>query len=315
MSGGLLQTSAPDVAVDITAGRVTALRLSWRGRQSSVAAHAVESLPPGAVVPALAAPNMPDVSTVGRVVRDAVGKLGGRVRRVALVIPDTVVKVSLVRFEQVPARPADLLEMIRWQMRKSAPFPMEQAVVSFTASAAQTDGAREFVVSTARRDIIEEYEGACAQAGLHAGLVDIATFSIINGVLGSGGVPSGDWLLVHTTHAYTSLAVLRGSDVIYFRNRAEEAEGTLADDVHQTAMYYEDRLKGAGFSRVLLTGSATSGDGIDALRHSLEDRLRVSVETVDPRGGAGLDRGMTGPATLDALAPLIGILLRDKRAA
>ena len=133
MSGGLLQTSSPDVAVDITADHVTALRLSGRGRGASVAAHAVESLPPGAVVPALAAPNMPDVAVVSRTVREAVGKLGGRVRRVALVIPDTVVKVSLVRFDQVPARAADLHEMIRWQMRKSAPFPMEHAVVSFTA--------------------------------------------------------------------------------------------------------------------------------------------------------------------------------------
>jgi Tfp pilus assembly PilM family ATPase len=314
MSGGLLQTASPDVAVDITAGRVTAVRLSWRGQTATVAAQAVESLPPGAVVPALAAPNMPEVAAVARVVREAVSKVGGRVRRVALVIPDTVVKVSLVRFEQVPARAADLHEMIRWQMRKSAPFPMEQAIVSFTAGAAQSGGAQEFVVSTARRDIIEEYEGACAQAGLHAGLVDIATFSLINGVLGSGAAPSGDWLLVHTTHAYTSLAVLRGSDVIYFRNRAEESEGTLADDVHQTAMYYEDRLKGAGFTRVLLTGGAASGEGLIALRRSLEDRLRVSVEAADSRSDTGLDRA-TSPAAVEALAPLIGILLRDKRAA
>ena len=38
-------------------------------------------------------------------------------------------------------------------------------------------------MSAARRDIIEEYEGACALAGLHAGQIDIATFAIINGVL------------------------------------------------------------------------------------------------------------------------------------
>jgi type IV pilus assembly protein PilM len=316
MSTGLLQSAPPDVAVEIGLGRVSAARLSWRGRTASVAAHAVEPLPPGAVVPALAAPNMPDVGVVGRAVRDAVAKLGGRVRRTALVIPDTVVKVSLIRFEQVPTRTADLLELMRWQMRKSAPFPIEQAVVSFTSGAPHPEGGQEFVVSTARRDIIEEYEAACAQAGLQAGLVDIATFSVINGVLASGAAPSGDWLLVHTTRAYVSLAVLRGGDVIYFRNRAEDAEGTLTDDVHQTAMYYEDRLKGAGFSRVLLTGSAGTAAGSDALRRNLEERLRVAVEAVDPRAGLGLvERISVSPEMLDSLAPLIGILLRDKKAA
>ena len=316
MSTGFLQSPAPDVAVDIGLGRVSAARLSWHGRSASVAAHAVEALAPGAVVPALAAPNMPDVALVARAVRDAVGKLGGRVRRTALVIPDSVVKVSLIRFEQVPSRTADLLELVRWQMRKSVPFPMEQAVVSFSAGARHADGGQEFVVSTARRDIIEEYEAACAQAGLHAGLVDIATFSVINGVLAGGAPPSADWLLVHTTRASTTLAVLRGGDVIYFRNRAEEAEGTIADDVHQTAMYYEDRLEGAGFSRVLLTGGAGASDGIGALRRNLEERLGVAVEAVDPRAGAGfLDRISAGPETLETLAPLVGILLRDTKAA
>ena len=35
--------------------------------------------------------------------RSALDKLGSRPRRVALVIPDTAAKVSLLRFEKVPA--------------------------------------------------------------------------------------------------------------------------------------------------------------------------------------------------------------------
>lgn len=316
MSGSsLFQSAPPDVAIEIGAERISAARLAWRGRDATVASHVTQPLPPGAVVPALAAPNMPDVAAVGRVVADVVTRLGGRPRRAALIVPDIVAKVSLLRFENVPGRSADLLELMRWQMRKSAPFPMEQAVMTFTAGSPQTEGGQEFVVAAARRDIIEEYEGACAQAGLHAGLIDIATFAIINGVL-ARQAPDNDWLLVHTTPGYTSLAVLRGPHVIYFRNQAEDAEGSLADVVHQTAMYYEDRLKGAGFNRVLLAGGAVAPGGADALRRSLEERLSVAVEAVDPRTAAALvDRISAAPELLDALAPLVGILMRDGRAA
>ena len=81
-------------------------------------------------------------------------------------------------------------------------------------------------------------------------------------------------------------------------------------------MYYEDRLKGAGFSRVILSGAAAAGAqqsvDIDQLRRSLEDRLRTPVETVDPRTAAALtDRITAAPALLDALTPLVGMLLRD----
>jgi hypothetical protein len=82
-------------------------------------------------------------------------------------------------------------------------------------------------------------------------------------------------------------------------------------------MYYEDRLKGAGFSRVILSGASAAAaqpsSDIDELRRSLEDRLRTPVETVDPRTAAALtDRITAAPALLDALTPLVGLLLRDR---
>ena len=177
---------------------------------------------------------MPDVGAVGRALAELVSRLGGRPRRAALVIPDVVAKVSLLRFEKVPSRSADLLELMRWQMRKSVPFPMEQAVLTFSAGSPQTEAGQEFIVSAARRDIIEEYEGACALAGLHAGQIDIATFAIINGVLATQAPPSNDWLLVHTTGTYTSLAVLRGPRCDLLpepgRGRRRRARGRRAPD-------------------------------------------------------------------------------------
>jgi type IV pilus assembly protein PilM len=293
----LLQPVPPDVAIEIDSAHVAAARLAWRGSASSVSGHVLEPLPPGVVVPALAAENITDVPAVGRAISQALARLGGRVSRAALVIPDTAAKVSLIRFDTVPAKTADLVELVRWQVRKSAPFPLDQAVISFTPGIAPAEGGREFVVTTARTDVIAQYEQACAEAGVHAGLIDIATFSILNGVLTAQPARAEDWLLVHATPTYTTLAVLRGGDLIFFRNREEESEATLADVVHQTAMYYEDRLKGAGFSRVLLAGGAVRG--VDAVRRSLEQRLDVRIE----------------PVSQPDLASLVGILSRERKVA
>ena len=46
------------------------------------------------------------------------------------------------------------------------------------------------------------------------------------------------------------------------------------------------------------------------MRISIEERLRVKVEPVDPRNVAALrDRITASPELLDALAPLVGILV------
>jgi len=83
-------------------------------------------------------------------------------------------------------------------------------------------------------------------------------------------------------------------------------------------MYYEDRLSGRGFGRVVLAG-ATQGPagvaGADGARHALEDRLRVPVEAAAFSDLATLsDRSPGSSQLLDDLAPMVGILARDSAA-
>lgn len=313
-----LETPPPEIAVEIGRAHVGAARIGWRGGRPVVTAHAVEALPAGAVSPGLVAVNMADVGLVGQAVGRVLAEIGGRTHRVALVVPDSVAKVSLLRLEKVPARAADLREIVRWQVRKSAPFPVEQGVLSVSPGAPTGDGGRELVVALAREDIIRQYEQACTMAGAHAGIVDLATFSVLNGVIAEGGAPSiggpsggagssADWLLVHVAGTGITLAVVRGEHVVFFRHRSEESEGTLADLVHQTAMYYEDRLNGTGIARVWLAGTTGLAEA-DVVRRDLEARLGASVDRV---GGAIADRPELG----DALAPLVGVLWRQRRAA
>ena len=312
MSGlfSLTDASAPDIAVEIAASRISAAAVERRGTQTVVSAHAVELLPEGALAPSLTAVNTRDRASVMTALNRVLERVG-RPRRIGLVVPDIVAKVSLVRFEKVPTKAADLDQLVRWQVRKAAPFPLEEAQISYVRGLQAPDG-QEFIVSLARRSVIEEYEGLCAEAGAYAGLVDLATINVINGVLATSAPGSGDWLLVNVAGDAASIAILRGPHVIFFRNRAAETDGTLADLVHQTGMYYEDRLKGGGFTRVILSGASHSADEI---RRSLQNRLTAAVETIDPRQGVVLtDRISATPAFLETLTPLVGLLLRDQGA-
>src|SRR6187397_1919738 len=100
----LLQTPAPDVAVEIDRTHVAAARLVWRGGQAVISAHASEPLPDGLVVPGLSALNVTDVPALSQSIARALSQLGGgRPSRVSLVMPDIVAKVSLLKLEQVPA--------------------------------------------------------------------------------------------------------------------------------------------------------------------------------------------------------------------
>jgi Tfp pilus assembly PilM family ATPase len=296
-----------------------------------VGGHASEPLPAGAVTPALNAVNVHDAAALSAAVKAALDRLTPRPRRVALVLPDAIGKVSLVRFDTIPAKALDLDQLIRWQVRKAAPFKVEEAQIGYIPGAVVEGGGREYVVTVARRDIVESYERACEAAGVHAGIVDLASLNLVNAVLAAQGTTpsagetstlreptrtttSGDWLLLHVTPDDGTLVVVRGAHVVFFRHRAAASDEDLSDLVHQTAMYHEDRLGGGGFARVILAGGSSRGaEQAERLRRLLEERAGAPVEPLDFRGVVALrDRIVAGPELLDTLGPPLGLILRER---
>jgi len=306
----------PGVALEIASGRVTVAELTSSAGGPVVSAHASEPLADGLVAPGLVGVNVPDPAAVADAARRALDRAGLRsVRRAALVIPDSAVRITLLPFEQVPARQADFDQLIRLQVRKATPFPLDDAQIStFTASGGE--GPTTIGVVVARRDVVAQYEAVADTLGIHAGIVDVASLNVMNTVIGSGQAPAEDWLLVSLAAEATTLAILRGHDLLFYRHRTAVDEEPLAALVHQTAMYHEDRLGGTRFARVWVSGASRAAKGLEAVRREIADRLGVPAEPVDCRPAAELrDRVAAGPDVLDALAAPVGILLRERKAA
>ncbi|MEO7271358.1 MAG: pilus assembly protein PilM [Vicinamibacterales bacterium] len=309
-----LASPPPTTALEISSRRVAAVAIADQGSGLAVAGYGTAALPVGAVEPQLNGVNVHDPAALTAAIRTALDGLSPRPKRVALVLPDTVAKVSLIRFEKVPARVQDLEQLIRWQVRKAAPFHLEDAQLAWVPGIGLEGGGREYIVTVARRDVIAAYERACDAAGVYAGLVDLASFNLMNTVLATSPAAATDWLLVHVGDDYATLGVVRGHDLVFFRNRSEAGPDELADLVHQTAMYHEDRLGGGGFTRVVIAGAALRGAAeAELMRRLLEERLGAKVEPLDFRSSVPIrDRIAAGPDLLDSLAPGLGILLRER---
>jgi Tfp pilus assembly PilM family ATPase len=263
----------------------------------------------------LAASNIGNRAAVVDGLKRALDRAGLRsTRRAALIVPDSVARVTLLSFDQLPDKPADLDQLVRWQLKKAAPFPIDEGVVSHSV-VQKTGAAGSVAAMVARRDVIAEYEGIAAAAGIHAGIVDLSSLNIMNTVIAAGAASAADWLLVSLAAEATSVAIARGSSLLFYRHRTSVDEEPLSSIVHQTAMYHEDRLGGAKFSQVWLSGADSVEGGGDRVAKDLADQLGVAVETVDVRRAASLRTSAGDAHVLDALAAPVGVLLRERRVA
>jgi type IV pilus assembly protein PilM len=310
-----LSPAPPSIAVELAHRRVTVVEVGRGGGGLSIVGYASEALPDDAVQPSLAGVNIPNVQQVADAVRRAAERAGVRAAsRVALIVPDSIARVSLLPFEQMPPKAADVEQLVRWQLKKATPFAIEEAQVSWMP-AHRTPQGPVIAAVAAKRDVVAQYESVVAAVGMHAGIVDLASFNVMNAVVGSGAAPASDWLLVVMAPEATSMLIGRGAELMFYRNRAAVEEETLSALVHQTAMYHEDRLGGTRFSSVYLCGGGL-GPGAEQARREISARLNVPAEIVDVRKAAEL-AARTGASTdvLDAIAAPVGVLLRDRKAA
>jgi Tfp pilus assembly PilM family ATPase len=310
-SASWLAPTPPTVAIEIASRRLTVVALAPQA--PTISAYASEPLPEGAVIPAPSGINIAQADAVIATLQRALEHAGlGGTRRAALVVPDSVARVSLLHFDQAPARAQELDQLVRWQLKKGTPFPLEEALVTHAQTLPDAGGLSVAAV-VARRDVVTQYEAVAAALGIHAGVVDLASLDVMNAIVAAGASVAGDWLLVHLAAEATTMAILRGSALLFYRHRAAVDEESLSALVHQTAMYHEDRLGGRTFERVWLCGA---GRAADDARWQISSRLGVPVEAVDVRPAADLrDQAAASPDVLDALAAPVGLLIRERRAA
>ena len=131
--------------------------------------------------------------------------------------------------------------------------------------------------------------------------MDLATFGLAQCALRTTAGLTGDWLLIHGTADGATIAIYRGRHPVFFRRRGADGEGHLGELVHQTAMYYQDRLGGHGFSRVL-AGGTTAEALTNAAWQGIQTRLGMRAELVAPGGGAPIEADL-----VDAIPPAFGV--------
>ena len=308
-------TPAPQAAIEIAVDRVSAVMLR-RGPKPEVLGCESEVLPTGTVVAGASSRNIVGKQVVIDAIRAVLERLPRKVSKVGLIVPDRVARVSIIKFDQTPNNRSDLDKMIQWRISRSIPFTLANAQLSHTPGAAVSTNGREFVAVVMRRDITEEYEGVCLASGVRPGIVDLASLNLINLLIVNRNVLKlEDWLVLHAAPGYNSIAIMRGEALLFFRTSGSARSGDVAELVHQTGMYYEDRLKGEGISKVILESSVDGDEGVtvEIARRCLTERFEVPVLEV-----ATSELGVRIPVELSSMrifAAPVGLLIRERQSA
>src|SRR3984957_16031603 len=159
-------TPKPKLACEISADRVLAGRLTENG--DALEACAARELAPGSVVPDLMENNLRQREAVRAGIEATLGGVAGRSKDVIAIVPDAAVRVMLVEFDTLPSDHEEALGGGGFRMKKSLPFDMDKAKVSYHAQ--KFGGEVRVVAAVAMASVIDDYEAAFRAAGYNPGV-------------------------------------------------------------------------------------------------------------------------------------------------
>lgn len=287
----------PEPVVEIGASHVAAAQ--WDGGR--LQSYAVEPIEAGAIMPSPVETNITQPDSVRRALQRVFSRVGNLSQRVALLVPDAVVRVFILPFENLPRRTEDALPLLRWRLKKSVPFDVEETRVSWSRQKAR-HGTLEIVAAVARQGIVREYEALVEGFQAQPSVVLSSTLATLP-LIGE----AGSTLLMRLSGRTLTTAILRGATLCLYRSTEMSAAAQLdpksvLEEIYPAAAYYQDTWD-ESIDRAVVAGFQS---GQDVFRAAVENEFKISVKSLDASEVArSLDR-----STLDlmqvGLDPLVG---------
>jgi len=251
----------PRLACEIAADRVLVGRLAENGL--GLESCAVRELAPGSVVPDLVEANLRQADAVKEAVHEALSSVAGRTHDVIAVVPDAAVRVVLLEFDSLPSDAEEAAGVVRFRLKKSLPFDVDKARVSYHAQKSK-EGVR-VVAAVALASVVEDYEAVIQEAGFSPGVV-------LPSMLAALGVAEGQrpTLVVKVDARTTSIAILNADQLQLFRT-LENTRGVtitgeqLAEEVYPSVVFFQDTYH-LNIEKIFVAGLADTSTAAPALR-------------------------------------------------
>jgi len=321
-----LKAKYPPVALDMGINQVALARLAKDkdAKKWSLTSYDMVEIPEDLLESDFFRMRVRSVDRFRELVTGAMRKEGVQTDRVSMVIPDHLARVALLSFDELPRTRREVIEMVRWKMKKAVPFKVEESTVDYQMLP-RPGGGHTLLAVLMPTSILEEHESLFAGQSIRVGLIDLSTFSVAHlyrDVIDAEVPADGEFMLLNATGTFFTVMIFRAGLPIFYRCKTfafggdddpESNHRLIHREIQASLLYYQERLGGTVLSRVYMRLTGHDAERVAALFR--EAPVATRPELIDVRRVVGVT-GRIAPAgdrrgeeLLQRLAPAVGAAL------
>lgn len=304
---------------------------NWRGQRRYKCV--MSSLPDGMIKPSPMEENVSDPSALAVRVRDltspnSIHHAGGGTilsdlpRRIAVLLPDTSVKTTILHLDQLPVRHKEREALIRWRLGQEQLFPLNSAKVLFQIFHDQSEGkgsAYTVLTVAVQESVLKQYESLCESIGLipqEVGTTSLRVFDFWRRTSRRSHWRSRECLWINVSDRALTTMICQQGRLLFYRCKllgAETAEALAKTDmlnkIQEECCASLEICQQQHPSTIVKEVVICSDGDISAFQELIEAELRVSVERLDWESVEALGRMIGGSHKgMTSLAAMAGVL-------
>jgi len=307
----------PDVGIEIDSNCIRLAVVSADKGSISLKHFDSEELPEGAVEISPLKLNVQKLDVVAEALKSIWSRNRFQTPKICLLLQDRAALTFHVQLEHPAANRQECLDLIRFKLRKSVPFRIEEAQITyFDASGSFDPSAGALWVTLINQTVLRQYEQVIQSSiDTESGLVDLATFNLLNlsdWAIRREGLTDEDLLYVNLARDYVSIAITQKGKLSFFRTRELEKRNGIVEEalaeIYPATMYYIDKLAGSNLAQAFIHSSTYA----EELCAQVEKSLQLKPVTLTPESFAGTQFDPTTLHYLDSFSPLLGLITSRK---
>jgi type IV pilus assembly protein PilM len=210
-----------------------------------------QALKPGTLAVSPLKENVADPDDFVMAVRALSASQASRKKKdVALILPDYSARMAVLDFDSFPADAKEQVSLIRFRLKRSVPFDVESAALSYWVQNPGGKGHVDVVVVVAPLEIVSRYEAPFRAVGMNPGLVTLSSLAALE------LAPEGGMSVLAKLTGHSLTVLVRDRHVLKLA-RCLSLPSTEMDDIAgvliPTFVYVEDNL-GRRADKLLLCG-------------------------------------------------------------
>lgn len=318
----LLDPAPPGLAIDLRCDAMSLVRLGEKRNSPEIDLSVTAPLAPGLVRFNMLEPNILDPDGLRKALENLLLRAGAAGRkRVALSLPDYLSRISVSEFPDAPRSTNELVEFLKFKMKKSLPFDVDHARVAYERLPGKS---HTYLTGVMHEAVVSQYEETLSELGFQVGLVLPASLSLLRLLQPTARkdlAPGADYFFVNVEREYFSVSLVRDREELVLirtlglreaQNGNEDAPSTydendLLQEIIPTAIYYREKLAGRTLERVFYRSLRPD---LIHLREVLEDQFEAPTEPLNLMKAVAVAKDVHLDAALaDAIGAAAGAAL------